>query len=418
MLVSNKAKGSMSHKRNYKIPEIFLVVFTAISLIIIFNTKWAKRNSGPEITKMEYPEDTTWYADLRIDLEHALNNKSRFGFNGTLLIGWNNKIIYEGHRGWANYKAKDSIGSHTKFQIGSVSKQFTAVAILQLYAQGKLKLTDSISKFFPDLPYQGFTIHQLLVHRSGLSNYIYFIDKLVDDKSNTYSNNDIIRLWKKYKPRPYYPPGRRFDYSNSGYMLLASIIEKVSGMSYPEYMRKNVFEPLSMDETFVYVAGKNDTVPNLAEGYKYHWKVVTEAYLNGTYGDKGIYTTAEDLFKWDQGLYTGKILRVDTLALAFEPMGKPAYFKHNYGYGWRIFTYKEQKILYHAGWWQGFKSLLIRVPEYNLTIVVLKNLKTGAMFSRNELLRLMLDKYLNAPIEVLVPDLPQFNQCNIPEPSA
>jgi CubicO group peptidase (beta-lactamase class C family) len=406
----------MSQKRNYRIPEITFAVLSIFALIFIINSDWEQRNKGPQTTKIEYLQDTSWHADLRYDLDHALINKSRFGFNGTLLVGWKNKVIYEGHRGWANYRAKDSIGSYTKYQIGSVSKQFTAVAILQLYAQGKLKLTDSISQFFPDLPYQGFTIHQLLVHRSGLSNYIYFIDKMVEDKGRSYSNDDIIRLWKEHKPLPYYQPGRRFDYSNSGYMLLASIVEKVSGMSYPEYMQKYVFEPLDMDETFVCVAGKNDTVPKMAEGYKYHWKVVTEAYLNGTYGDKGIYSTAENMFKWDQGLYAGKILPVDTLALAFEPMGKPAHFKHNYGYGWRIFTYNDQKILYHAGWWQGFKSLLIRVPKYELTIVVLKNLKTGAMFSRNELLRMVIDRYLNAPIEAIVPDLPQFNQCNFPDP--
>ncbi|PLX23783.1 MAG: serine hydrolase [Salinivirgaceae bacterium] len=408
----------MSHSRNYKIPEILLVVFTTILLYIVFTSDWEKRNNSPIETKFSHPEDTSWYVNLRNDLDNSLNNKSRFGFNGTILVGWDNKLIYEGYKGWANYKEKDSINKHTKFQIGSVSKQFTAVAILQLYAQGKLNLKDSISKFFPDLPYQGFTIHQLLVHRSGLSNYIYFIDRIVEDKSTTYTNNDIIRLWKEYKPIPYYPPGRRFDYSNSGYMLLASIIEKVSGMSYPEYMHKNIFEPLGMDDTFVYVAGKNDTVPNIAEGYKYHWKIVTEAYLNGTYGDKGIYSTAEDMFKWDQGLYSGKILNTDTLALAFEPMGKPAHFKHNYGYGWRIFSYNGQKVLYHAGWWQGFKSLLIRVPDEKLTIVILKNLKTGAMFSRNELLRLVLDNYLNTPIEAIVPDIPQFNQCHFPDPAA
>jgi CubicO group peptidase (beta-lactamase class C family) len=407
----------MSHSRNYRIPEILLVIFTAILLYIIFSSDWEKRNYGPVETKVSHPEDTSWYVGLRYDLDQSLQNKSRFGFNGTILVGWANKIVYEGHEGWANYAEKDSINTQTKFQIGSVSKQFTAVAILQLYAQGKLHLNDSISKYFPDLPYQGFTIHQLLVHRSGLSNYIYFIDRIVENKNTTYTNSDIIDLWKVHKPLPYYPPGRRFDYSNSGYMLLASIIEKVSGMSYPEYMQKNVFEPLGMKNTFVYVAGKNDSVPNLAQGYKYHWKVVTEAYLNGTYGDKGIYSTAEDMFKWDQGLYSGEILNTDTLALAFEPMGKPSHFKHNYGYGWRMFNYKDQKILYHAGWWQGFKSLLIRVPDNKLTIVVLKNLKTGAMFSRNELLRLVLDNYLNTPIEALVPDLPQFNQCNFPDPT-
>jgi CubicO group peptidase (beta-lactamase class C family) len=407
----------MSHNRNYKIPEIILVIFSALVFVILVRSDWEKRKSALPDTKIEHPEDTSWYVDLRYDLDHSLSNKARFGFNGALLIGWDNKIVYEGYRGWANRKANDTVNSKTRFQIGSVSKQFTAVAILQLYAAGKLDLKDSISKFFPDLPYKGFTIHQLLVHRSGLSNYIYFIDRMVEDKTITYTNDDVIALWKQYEPLPYYPPGRRFDYSNSGYMLLASVVEKVTGMSYPEYMQKYIFEPLDMHETFVYVAGITDTLPNLAEGYKYHWKVVTEAYLNGTYGDKGIYSTAKDLFKWDQGLYSGIILNTDTLALAFKAMGKPSHFKHNYGYGWRMFDYKEQKVFYHAGWWQGFKSLLIRVPEQKLTILVLKNLKTGAMYSRNELLRMVLDKYLNAPVAALVPDFPQYQRCYFPDPA-
>ncbi len=398
----------------FRTPEIILVILT-LSGIILFSQMEFKVQQKIPIESDSLAVDNSWHKTMRKELDQYLRNKNRFGFNGCLLVGWDNQIIYEGYRGYEDYADRDSISPHTRFQIGSVAKQFTAIAILQLYANGKLDLQDSISKYFPDLPYQGFTLHQLLVHRSGLSNYIYFIDKLVEDKQTTYTNNQVIELWKKHKPVPYYPPGRRFDYSNSGYMLLASIVEKVSGMSYPEYLKKYIFEPLNMDESFVYVMRKNDTLPNLAEGYKYRWRIVTEPYLNGTYGDKGIYATARDMFKWDQGLYSGKILPIDTLKLAFKPMGKPQHYKHNYGYGWRMFDYKGQKVLYHAGWWQGFKSLLIRVPKHKLTIIVLKNTKTGAMFGRRELLRMILDNYLNAPIEALIPDLPQLRNCTKPE---
>ena len=400
-------------KKIGKAEIIFLIlILGAVILFVSLEKRHFTNIQPPKIPKAT--PDTIWHQHLRSDLNRALMKKNKFGFNGALMVGWDNEIIYEGYVGYEDFANNDSITASTKFQIGSVSKQFTAVAILQLYANGQLHLDDSIGKYFPDLPYQGFTIHHLLVHRSGLSNYIYFIDKIVEDKGKTYTNADIIRLWKAHEPLPYYPPDRRFDYSNSGYMLLASIIEKVSGMSYPEYMRKNIFEPLGMDDTFVYIAGQNDTLPHLAEGYKYHWKVVTEAYLNGTYGDKGIYATARDLFKWDQGLYSETVLPSDTLQKAFKPMGKPKHFKHNYGYGWRIFEHKGKKTYYHAGWWQGFKTLLIRVPEYKLTIIVMKNIKTGAMFSRHELLRIIIDRYLAAPLEALIPDLPQFQQCYIP----
>ncbi len=399
----------------FRTPEIILIVLSILGIVLFSQMEFRPQQKIP-LKSDSISTDINQHKALQNELEKQLQKKNRFGFNGCLLVGWDNQIIYEGYKGYADYADRDSVSPTTRFQIGSVTKQFTAVAILQLYAKGKLNLQDSISKYFPDIPYQGFTIHQLLVHRSGLSNYIYFIDKLVEDKQITFTNTEVIELWKKYKPIPYYPPNRRFDYSNSGYMLLASVVEKVSGMSYPEYLQKHIFEPLGMNESFVLIAGRNGTLPNLAEGYKYRWKVVTEPYLNGTYGDKGIYATARDMFKWDQGLYSGKILPVDTLELAFKPMGKPIHYQHNYGYGWRMFNYKDQKVLYHAGWWQGFKSLVIRVPEHKLTIIVLKNMKTGTMFGRRELLRFILDNYLNAPREAFITDLPQFRFCKKPDP--
>jgi CubicO group peptidase (beta-lactamase class C family) len=396
--------------------EILFIVFILAGMAFFSNAKFqSPPTSLPTADIQEEKKDTLLHKNLKNELSNLLHHKHRLGFNGTLLVGIDNDIIINEGLGFEDYRNRDSISNKTMYQIGSVTKQFTATAILQLYARGKLALTDSINKFFPHLPYQGFTIHQLLVHRSGLSNYVYFIDKLITDKSQLISNDDVIALWKEHEPVPYYPPGRRYDYSNSGYMLLASIIEKVSGMSYPEYMQKNIFEPLGMQNTLTYTYNKTDTLAHLAKGYNYRWNVATEAYLNGTYGDKGIYTTAEDLFKWDQGLYSNILMDTDTLKLAFRPMGKPQHYKHNYGYGWRMFERKNEKVYYHAGWWQGFKSLLIRVPKYKLTIVVLKNTKTGAMLGRQELLRVIIDHHLTKWEELSIHELPQFARCIMPD---
>lgn len=390
---------------------LFLVMF-GIGLFSQFDFNKREFRSKASVATMAV--DTSWHGALRADLKTVLNRKHLLGFNGVLAVQIGDNFRYEGKMGYANFAQHESIQSDTRFQIGSVSKQFTAVAILQLYSQGKLKLTDSISKFFPELHFQGFTIHDLLVHRSGLSNYIYFIDKIVTNKGVVVTNNDVIDLWNQHKPLSYYPPGKRFDYSNSGYMLLASIIEKVSGLSYPDYLQHFIFQPLAMNESFV-CTGFCDSMYHVAQGYSNRWRIVTEPYLNGTYGDKGIYASARDLIKWDQGLYKGIILHPDTLLLAFQPMGKPAHVQNNYGYGWRISQRDGVDVYYHAGWWQGFKSLLIRIPEYKLTIVVIKNTKVGVMFSRQELLRIIWDRYLKNTYEALVPDLPQFQKCIIPD---
>lgn len=396
------------------IAEIVFVVLI-LTGILVFTQGGFHRLSNYEVAKVkDSVVDTSWRSSLRSDLNSLLNRKHLLGFNGVLAVQIGDDFHYEGKCGYANHLLREEIQSNTRFQIGSVSKQFTAVAILQLYANGQLRLTDSISEYFPDLHFQGFTIHDLLVHRSGLSNYIYFIDKIVKDKGIVVTNNDVLRLWNLHKPLTYYPPGKRFDYSNSGYMLLASVVEKVSGVSYPEYLQQYVFKPLRMTESFV-CTGLCDTMLNVAQGYSNRWHIVTEPYLNGTYGDKGIYATAADIIKWDQGLYKGTILPLDTLNLAFRPMGKTRNVSNNYGYGWRISQRNGVDIFYHAGWWQGFKSILIRIPAYKITIVVLKNTKVGVMFSRHELLRLIIDKYLESPKEALVIDLPQFQKCIIPD---
>ncbi|MFO7864565.1 MAG: serine hydrolase domain-containing protein [Salinivirgaceae bacterium] len=232
--------------------EIVFILMILVGMAFFGNAMFHPQQIMPEVQSItEEEKDTLLYRNLKDELSNLLHHKHRLGFNGTLLVGIDNDIIINKGLGFENFRNRDNISSKTMYQIGSVTKQFTATAILQLYAQNKLALTDSINKFFPDLPYQGFTIHQLLVHRSGLSNYVYFIDKLVTDKSQLTTNDDVIALWKEHEPIPYYPPGRRYDYSNSGYMLLASIIEKVSGMSYGEYMQKNIFEPLGMHNTLL-----------------------------------------------------------------------------------------------------------------------------------------------------------------------
>lgn len=312
-------------------------------------------------------------------------------FNGNVLIAQAGQTIYKKSFGYANYKNKDTLSLNTSFQLGSVTKQFTAAGILLLKQRGMLELDDSVQKFFPKFPYHGITIKMLLTHYSGLPNYIYLCDDSVKNKQCNYTFSDVFKLWRKYKPIYYFPPNKRYDYSNSGYMVLAAIIEKVSDKHYGEFMKENFFEPLGMNNTFAYHPDSLED-KDVATGYLWGRKEAEHFFLNTVMGDKGLYSTVNDLYKWDQGLYDKNILQDSVLQLAFQPYIKNPYRRqnHDYGLGWRIEHLADStKILFHGGWWQGFQSMLIRVPKDRTTIAILKNKKNRCGLSRHYLLRIL-----------------------------
>jgi CubicO group peptidase (beta-lactamase class C family) len=234
-----------------------------------------------------------------------------------------------------------------------------------------------VVKFFPDFPYPDVTIELLLCHRSGLPNYIYFTDKYVRDKQTPLTNSFVVTLMSSLKPPPYFLPDRTFNYSNTGYAVLAAIVEKVTKLSYPEFVRKEIFQPLGMTHSGFAEWHPSDSLDR-AVGYNRGWNEAAFTFLDGVMGDKGIYASPGDLFLWDQGLYKGTILSTHTLRDAFEPRGKKADSKKNYGFGWRMMKLEDKtQILYHTGWWEGFQTLLVRIPKDRTTIVVLKNRKAG-----------------------------------------
>jgi CubicO group peptidase (beta-lactamase class C family) len=325
-------------------------------------------------------------------LAHYFNRLSnKQGFNGVVLIGQKDSVFYGESFGWSNYERKDSLSLHSSFQLASVSKQFTAVAILQLYEKGKLKLTDSIEKYFPDFPHKGITIHYLLTHRSGLPNYHYFLQDISLRTDTMISCQYVVQEIISKNIPLYHNPNRRFQYSNTGYAILAAIVEKVSGLPFEVYVEQELFKPLGMDDSFVYRGVASQKKLNATSGYTSRWRESADNHLDGVLGDKGIYCSATDLFKWDQGLYKNILLNNDTLNLAFQPMGKPVSFNPNYGYGWRIINWQNDslKVLYHAGWWHGYRTLLMHIPKDTLTIIVLKNRSNSPNVSSKSLLNIL-----------------------------
>lgn len=312
-------------------------------------------------------------------------------FNGTILFAQDGKIVHKGAYGFANYKKKTPLEINSVFQLASVSKPLTAYAILYLYEQGELSLNDTIDKFIPEFPYKGITIKHLLTHRSGLTNYMYFTDEKWADWTLPISNREVIDLMIEHKPSSYYKPNRRYNYSNTGYIILADIVERVSGMTFERFMRKKIFEPLGMKNSKVkpYRLGQNYYEPVVGH-IEYRFRRIGKTYLNGTVGDKGIYSTVEDMFIWDRALKEGSLVSKRILNEAFEGCHKDLRKNDNYGYGWRINDVNEnKKIVYHRGWWKGFRTYFIRVLDEDKTIVVLNNSTYGRFLKNSELIDLL-----------------------------
>ncbi len=324
-------------------------------------------------------------ADQRLDA-FMQRLHSRSGFNGNVLIAKKGKILYQNTFGWADYLMKDSLTITSQFELASVSKPITATGILKLWEEGKVKLEQTVDEFFPNFPYPDVTIRQLLTHRSGLTNYLYFTDKIWPDKSKGMSNTDVMDLFAKHKPDKYANPDVRFFYNNTNYMILAAIIEKVTGQDFAVYMQENIFNPSGMKNTAVYSTAVYEKIPTNVIGHDRVWRrSVVQNFQDGPVGDKGIYSTVQDLYLFDRALRDGRLLKKATLDSAYAGHNTPIKEIFNYGYGWRTFDPGNHKVVYHTGWWHGFRSLYIRDLKEDITIVLLTNMVNASLLHLDEL---------------------------------
>lgn len=383
----------------FKISSFFLFAVFLFSLLWRLSIKSNESTVSAKSISEKAKKPKFVYAEkppLSQKIDKFFSRRYKRGlFNGTVLFSVHDTIIYENAFGLADIRKKDSLKTSSAFQLASVSKTLTSYAIMLLKQKGELSYSDSVRKFFPDFPYKNITIHQLLIHRSGLPNYMYFADEYWRDARNrTIDNSDVIDLMIKNKPKPYYLPGRRYNYNNTNYALLASIIEKVSHKTYPEFMKEEIFKPLEMNNTYVY--DKNVDSVNFSEvkGYTSWRRRAENTYLNGVVGDKGIYSTVEDLNKFSSALFDGTLVKLDELKNAYQLGHKELYDNDNYGYGWRINMLPDSsKIVYHTGWWKGFRSYFIRSLKDYKTIVVLTNKSRTGVLHTKELMKLFDIKY-------------------------
>lgn len=297
-------------------------------------------------------------------------------FQGSVLVSYQNKVLINKHMGLGNLKTKSPITDSSTFQLASVSKQFTAAAILMLCQQNKLSLEDSIQKFFPKFPYKKITIAHLLYHTSGLPLYFWYVDHLWKSPVPP-TNSQMIELMSSNPVLSFFEPGKKFEYSNTGYFLLASIVEQVSNMSFAEFLTQNIFEPLNMHQTYVYSYPYDSLKNNQLIGYQINKRgrarPIYPFFNDAIVGDKNVYSTTTDLFQWLFALNNQILFDKTWLPLLFKAGTLENQKKVDYAMGFRLDEQNGEKIIYHNGRWNGFRTSVKMYTETNVWVIILNH---------------------------------------------
>lgn len=313
--------------------------------------------------------------DLAARLDSYIYSFAQPGrFMGSVLVAQGGKVILAKGYGYADVELDVPNTPQTKFRLGSLTKQFTATAILQLQEQGKLNVQDKASKYYTSAPaaWKDITIRHLLTHTSGIHNFT----SLPDYVKRMREHDAPLDLIARFRDLPLdFPPGSKWNYSNSGYEVLGYIIETVSGQTYEDYLKKHIFDPLELSDT-----GYDHTeriLKHRAMGYEMpvDGKLRNAAFLDMSipYSAGSLYSTVEDLYKWDRALYTEKVLSNQSKEQMFTP------FLNNYAYGWFVTSLFGHKIITHNGGINGFATHLARFPDDDACVIVLSNMPTRAL---------------------------------------
>lgn len=390
-----------------------IILLTALSLIVACKNK---ENTNTTTDKFEVVENEK---SQKLDSVYSAHFE-RNEFNGNVLVAEGDKIIFQNSYGIANEKTNEKLNIETSFELASVSKQFTAMGIVQLQKEGKLSYDNLVSKYVPELKdYEGITIENLLIHTGGLPDYMSIMEENWD-KSKIATNKDVIELFEKLKPKSEFEPGKKYSYSNTGYLLLGTIIERVSGKSFEQYLDEKIFTPLKMENTFVYQRRYNPKkVENYALGYIYSdslkQNILPDSkgndffniYLDGIFGDGMVNSNLIDLFKWDRALYDTTLINEEDKKLIFSSYPTEDGDETDYGFGWQV---SEDSIygkrVLHSGRWAGYLTLIERHIDNDKTIIQLINLEnkittSPAKYARKILYDQPIEKPFVLPEEVL-----------------
>ena len=343
-------------------------------------------------------------AEVKAKYETILGNK---GFSGQILIAKNGEVFFEDYKGFSNFSDKTAILPETPIHLASISKTFTGMAALKLWEEDKLDLKAPVTKYISNFPYASVTIEQLLSHRSGLPDYTYFMEpnkyktvkvknkrgrwvkKLKLIKAETpfrqglYNNQDVLDYMVAKRPAPAAMPNRVFKYCNTNFVMLALIIEKITGQDFPTYMAETIFKPLKMENTFVF---SNKSIDKYTPSYNARMVPYKIEKYDCIYGDKNIYSTARDMYLWDKALTEATYVKQSTLEMAYQPQSPTNKYHHNYGLGWRILAKpNEERLVYHNGWWHGNNTVFTRLIGESATIIILGNRFNKSIYKGKEI---------------------------------
>tara|TARA_X000000950_G_scaffold50443_1_gene59345 strand:+ start:4650 stop:5774 length:1125 start_codon:yes stop_codon:yes gene_type:complete len=316
------------------------------------------------------------------NVEQTFNNAVSQDFSGVILVASEGEIIFTGVNGKRDFEKNIPLKASDIFELASISKQFTAMMVMICNEKGLLNYEDLVEQYL-DIPYKGITIRNLLTHTSGLPDYQKIMDENWD-KSKVAGNTEILEYLNKYNPEILFPPGEEYKYSNTGYVLLGSIVEKVTGKDFVEMSKKWIFEPLKMENTSIRSNEEKKELDNLALGHKKDSLdrfVNANKFLSSDYtiwlgnrkGPGRVSSNVFDLLSWDQALYTEKLVSKKTMEEAFFPYILNDKTLSYYGFGWRLNKDLKNKIVTHSGSNPGYKTRIVRLLDKRKTIIILSN---------------------------------------------
>jgi len=364
----------------------FLFVLFFLLVFSCNNTQVENDHDMPDITMESSILCDSLSASIKSEWIDSIFTKLSKGywFNGSVAYLEKGCLIYQKSFGFSNFRTKDTLNNSSAFQLASVSKMFAAMSAMILKEEGSIEYDIDIKNYIPAFPYEGVTTRMLLTHRAGLSRYMTLAHEQWTNKTIPMTNTDMLDLFEEHIPDPYFKPDNGFHYCNTNYAIIACIVEAITDIPYSEFVKKKIFDPLGMDDSFVYHMDEDTVVSFYVEtevtGHNYRgWRPIRarNEYLNGVTGDKGIYTSIEDLAKFDRAITLNLLVSDSTMQEAFTP-GSPKYWKRkdNYGFGWRI-KESEDSTAFHFGWWKGFRAYYIRDNRNSKSLIVLTNKDKG-----------------------------------------
>lgn len=373
-----------------------LYIFSFTCLLLLFGCSDKKQEKQIKKSELSYainprgdelPILTDAYiSEKRIKIEKFVTNNWSTDFeNLSFLVAQNGQIIYEKYEGFADKENNILNSQEIPLHIASVSKVITACAILKLIDEKKINLNDKLTSYFDGFPYEKVTIKTLLNHRSGIRKYGYFADDKANwDRRNTLTNQDVLTILTTKNIPLEYSTDKHFSYSNTNYVLLALVIEKVTGMKYSKAIQKMIFEPLDMKNSFVF--DENTPKEKATPSYKYNYIKYSYDFLDDIYGDKNIYTTPRDLLKFNMAVTAPSFIHKELLNQVYKGYSYESKGEKNYGLGIRLREWQTgQKFYYHNGWWHGNTSSYNMLLKENVLIIALSNKFTKKTYQVNKL---------------------------------